>query len=362
MPELPLRQAPVKFSPNTNGTLERLPKWLICVPLVFQWLCLSVRHRSGTLPSSANPCITAGGLVGEGKLEYFAGMGPHARAATAPWCALTPGAGRLPGNVLASMQRAGLSFPVVAKPDLGMCGFGVRLIANAEELSSYLAVFPQKQVVVLQKYLPDEGEAGIFYARHPDPAEGKIIGLALRHFPQVTGNGANTVGELIARDSRARRLMDPAHHELRADTAAIPREGEVVRLATVGSTRIGGLYTDGREHITAQLTAAIDAVARDMPQFHFGRFDVRFSSLSNLREGHGFKIMEVNGAGSEAIEAWDPDTGLWPALRIIFAKQRLLFAIGSAMRARGHKPVGLLKLARLHFMQQGLLDQYPPSN
>ena len=72
--------------------------------------------------------------------------------------------------------------------------------------------------------------------------------------------------------------------------------------------------------------------------------------------------MEINGAGSEAIEAWDPGTPLLDALRIIFAKQSLLFSIGSAMRKLGHRPVGLRKLARLHFMQQRLLDQYPPSN
>jgi hypothetical protein len=185
---------------NASGALERLPKWLICVPLVFQWLYLAARHGSATLPSCANPCLTAGGLVGEAKLEYLEAMGPVARVATAAWCAILPGAGRLPQAVNDCMLHSGLSFPVMAKPDLGMCGFGVRLIADAAELASYLEVFPERQVVVLQTYLPDEGEAGIFYARHPDQAEGKIIGLALRHFPQVTGNGVNTVGELIAQD------------------------------------------------------------------------------------------------------------------------------------------------------------------
>ncbi len=351
---------------TTGGALERLPKWLICVPLVLQWLYLALRHGSASLPSSANPCITAGGLVGEGKREYFQGMGALARAATAPWCAITPGPGRLMQNIHATMQNAGLAFPVVAKPDLGMCGFGVRLIANASELALYLAAFPPLQVVVLQAYLADVGEAGIFYARYPDQGQtkiqGHIIGLALRHFPQVTGDGLKTTGELITESARTRRLLDTAHHELSADTSAIPQAGEVVRLATIGSTRVGGLYTDGGEHITAELTAAIDAIARDMPQFHFGRFDVRFSSLAELREGRGIRIMEINGAGSEAIEAWDPATPLFDALSIIFAKQSLLFKIGSAMRKRGHRPVSLRKLARLHFMQQRLLDQYPPSN
>ena len=99
-----------------------------------------------------------------------------------------------------------------------------------------------------------------------------------------------------------------------------------------------------------------------MPQFHFGRFDVRFDNLQSLAAGSGFTIMEINGAGSEAIQAWDPDTGLLAGFGMIFAKQRLLFAIGHAMRRRGVRPLGLWALARLYLRQQKLIAGYPPSN
>ena len=46
-------------------------------------LLLSLRYRSAVLPSVANPDITSGGLVGEGKTEYFRSMGSHALTATA---------------------------------------------------------------------------------------------------------------------------------------------------------------------------------------------------------------------------------------------------------------------------------------
>ena len=65
------------------GRFEQLPKWLNLVPMVLQWMWLGLRHRSFTLPSAVNPGITSGGLVGEGKMEYFAAMGETARAATA---------------------------------------------------------------------------------------------------------------------------------------------------------------------------------------------------------------------------------------------------------------------------------------
>jgi hypothetical protein len=57
--------------------------------VVLAWAAL----RQHGLPSAANPGITSGGLVGEGKLEYFAAMGPLARAATADYLGVANEAG-----------------------------------------------------------------------------------------------------------------------------------------------------------------------------------------------------------------------------------------------------------------------------
>ena len=137
--------------------------------------------------------------------------------------------------------------------------------------------------------------------------------------------------------------------------------GDTVRLSLIGSTRVGGRYEDGSALASDALLAAIEAVARDMPSFHAGRFDVRYRSLQDLRRGR-FTIMEVNGAGSEAVHAWDPKYSVWQVYRMVFAKQRLLFALGAANRARGHRPIGMLALARHHLRQQRLIRRYPPSN
>lgn len=304
------------------GALERMPKWLIIVPLVCQWLYLSLRFGGVTVPAAANPAITAGGLVGEGKLEYFAQMGPIARAATATSIGFTVDQGSDDTARLHTlMESAGLGFPVIAKPNLGMCGYGVQRIDNSAQLRAYVQDFPDRESVVLQRYLPDEGEAGIFYARDPVTGMGRIIGLALRYFPQVHGDGVRTVAQLMGACARAQRGLNRKAHQCTQDTAAIPAVGETVRLSTIGSTRVGGLYLDGSQLITPALTNSIDAIARDMGEFHFGRFDVRFNSEEALQAGSGFTIMEVNGAGSEAIQAWDPSTHLSKALQTIFAKQ-----------------------------------------
>ena len=357
---------PVATDKGTSATkrssLGRMPKWLICIPLVLQWLWLALRYQSLTLPTVANPAITSGGLVGEGKLEYFENMGPIALSATAAYCPVSNHKHYTGKEIHDIMLHAGLSFPVVAKPNVGLCGHGVQLIGNHSQLLAYMLAFPVNETVVLQHYLPQDGEAGIFYSRDPNFESGSIIGLALRYYPRVVGDGKRTVAELIARDPRAQRLLKSSRHESGYNPGDVPSASEVVRLATIGSTRVGGLYCDGHAHITPQLTRAIDAIARDMPSFYFGRFDVRFDSLSELAEGRGFSIMEINGAGSEAIQAWDPQTSMTKGFQAIFKKQRILFAIGDVMRSKGFKPLGVLALARLNRRQNRLIAQYPPSN
>ncbi len=347
--------------PARLSALERLPTWFICIPLAIQWLWLGLRYRGLTLPSVANPALTAGGLVGEGKMEYFRSMGKFARGFTAPTCAIRVSGAQQATEIGAVIAAAGLSFPLIVKPDLGLCGYGVRKLTALEDLMAYLAGFPAGEQAVVQAYLAGDYEAGIFYARLPGRATGRIIGLAFRSYPRVVGDGERSIGALIAADPRARRVLR-ATHRLAVDPARVPAPGEVVRLAAIGSTRVGGLYRDGASAVTPALAATIDAIARDMPDFHIGRFDVRFASLDDLRAGRGFMIMEVNGAGSEAIQAWDPDLGLYRAFKIIFRKQRLLFAIGAVNRRLGHRPLGIRRLLEFHRRQRRLIAGYPLSS
>ena len=343
------------------GLIERLPKWLFVVPMVLQWLLLGLRHRSLTLPTAANPGIPTGGLVGEGKIDYLATMGPVARAAFASTTSFLCRGKDDAATAELALQNAGLAFPVIAKPDIGWCGFGVRLLHDRGDLAAYLDRFPRGERVLLQRYLPQEGEAGLFYRREPGTAAGQVIGMVLRHAPHAVGDGVSSVAELIARNPRLRRLGRDGRSECCRDPASVPGPRQVVRLATIGSTRVGGLYQDATALITPALGAAIDAIARDMGDFHVGRFDLRYESWAALAAGK-FTLIEVNGVGSEAVHAWDPRYSLRQVYAMVFAKQRLIFEIGAAMRRRGHRPTGLRDLARLHRRQQWLIRRYPRSN
>lgn len=299
--------------------------------------------------------------MGDSKSEYFRCMGALARACVAPWAVIEARGAASITAAMAAMEQAGLDFPIVAKPDLGWCGFGVRKVDDAKALAAYLALFPVGAALMLQQYLQQPGEAGLFYVREPGAARGHFLGILLRYFPQVTDDGVSTLGELVTAEPRLRHATDNPLHECRFDAAAVPAAGAVVRLSLIGSTRAGGRYEDGSELATERLLDRIEAIARDMPQFHVGRFDVRFATTQDLREGR-FAIIEVNGAGSEAVHAWDPKYTVAEVYRRVFAKQRVLFELGAAQRARGHKPVSALILARHYLKQQRLIRRYPPSN
>jgi hypothetical protein len=344
------------------GSLERLPKWLNLIPMVVQWIWLGVKHLSFTLPAAINPAITAGGLIGEGKSEYFRIMGAHARSLTADFAIFSNAGMNAVREAEIAMRDAGLEYPLIAKPDIGWCGFGVRLIRDRGELVDYFGRYPLGEKIVLQRFITYEGEAGLYYVRDPEAAHGRLMGILLRSFPRVVGDGRRTVAELISAHPRASRLGHDGYSESCCDLGYIPAAHEIVRVSITGSTRVGGQYSDATSLITPALEAAIDAVARDMTQLHAARFDIRYESLAELRNGKLFSIIEVNGAGSEAVHAWDPRYSLRQAYRIVFQKQRLLFALGAKMRRRGHKAPGLLALAKLYRHQADLIRRYPPSN
>ncbi|MBV1835035.1 ATP-grasp domain-containing protein [Novacetimonas pomaceti] len=339
------------------GAMERLPKPVLCIPLVLQWLWLGLRHRSLTLPSVVNPAIETGGLAGESKAACLARIGQ----AHAPWVARTVPISPPDIPAAASLAQA-LGYPLVAKPDIGWCGHGVRRINTATELAAYIAAFPPDASFLLQEFVPGPYEAGLFYSRDPTEPHGRLIGLAVRHSPQVIGDGVRTIAVLMAADPRLHPRIN--HYTIALGASRmdhVPACGEQVILGTVASLRVGGRYEDAMRLNTPVLEDRVDAIARSMNGFHFGRLDVRFSSEEALRRGV-FQIIEINGAGSEAIQFWDPALRLRDAYRGVFAKQEGMFALAARMRASGAVPINAMALIRAWWRQLRLMRRYPPSN
>lgn len=361
MPPLDQSGAPTSF-------FEFWPMWAFYPPVVLYAAWMMLRHRGVLLPTVANPSFPGGGFVGESKADILAMAVQHVPQWVAPFVRWQRPA--QPGNsveaeaqaALAALHHAGLALPVVAKPDLGCRGVGVKLVRDEAALRAYLQAFPAGATLLLQRLVPFEGEAGIFYCRLPGQARGRIVSITLKYFPHVIGDGRRSLRQLILDDPRAGKLPHLYLHRHAARLDTVPGEGEAVRLAFAGSHSRGAIFRNGTALVTPEMEARFDQIARAMPEFHFGRFDVRFERFSDLQAGEGFTIVEVNGAGAESTHIWDRQTGLLEAWRDLMRQYRWLFQIGAANRARGFKPMSLADFWRSYRREKALTPHYPATD
>ncbi len=359
---------PLNQDGPTLSFFEFWPMWAFYPPVMLYAAWLMLRYRGVLLPTAANPSFPGGGFYGESKAAILALAMRHIPEWVAPFIAVErPDAACLDPAVeceaaLAALADAGLGLPVVAKPDLGCRGAGVKLVRTAADLQAYLQAFPRGATLLLQRLVPFEGEAGIFYCRRPGQASGRIVSITLKYFPHVTGDGRRTLRELISDDPRAGKL---SHLYLRRHTARldlVPQAGESVRLAFAGSHSRGAIFRNGTHLVTPEMEACFDTLAKRLPEFHFGRFDVRFEDFAQVQRGRAFTIVEVNGAGAESTHIWDRQTTLPQAWLALMRQYRWLFEIGHANRARGFRTLSWAEFVRDYKREKLLTPQYPATD
>lgn len=360
MPPLEQDGPPLSF-------FEFWPMWAFYPPVMAYAAWLMLRHRGALLPTVANPSFPGGGFVGESKAEILALVVRHASDWVAPFVTIDrPLQARdieaETDAALATLHQAGLALPVVAKPDLGCRGAGVKLVKSRSDLLAYLTAFPFGARLLLQRLVPFEGEAGVFYVRRPGERHGRIVSITLKYFPHVVGDGRHTLRELILADARAGRLSHLYFRRHLATLDSVPAAGTAIRLAFAGSHSRGAIFRNGTHLVTPRMEARFDAIAQALPEFHFGRFDVRFESFEQMQQGHGFTIVEVNGAGAESTHIWDRRTGLLQAWRDLMRQYRWLFEIGAANRARGFKPMRWAEFRAAWLREKLLTPSYPATD
>jgi membrane protein DedA with SNARE-associated domain len=340
---------------------EFWPAWLFYPPVVIYCLWLAIQFRGLTLPTAANPGIFSGGLVGESKHAMIEAMSATNPDFTAE-AELIP-RGRRTDRLRwfdEGVERMGLDFPLILKPDVGQRGVGVKLIRNRGQVEDY---FRQTDApLVLQRYAPGPAEAGIFYYRFPQEPHGRIFAITEKLFPAITGDGWSTVAELIRRDPRAqfiaKKYLDRFHDRRDSVLAA----GEQLKLVEAGNHAQGCIFRDGMRLWSPQLEARVDEISRRLPGFYVGRYDIRYANEAELRAGRNFLIIELNGAASEATSIYDARNSIFAAYRTLFQQWHLVFAIGAANRARGAVPTNLASVWRAWRDSTALAATYPAAD
>lgn len=335
------------------------------LPVVLQWLWLSVRYRSLTLPLIANPTIPLAGMVGGSKDLLMSQATGACKDAMLPWVLHTVSGEPIAAQSAALMvgvAERGITLPFVCKPDMGCRGAGVKLIRNAEQLTQTLGAYPVGAALVCQRLASFEPEVGIFFVRHPQHATGQIVSLTIKHTPFVTGDGRSTLRELVEQDPRAGQLLHlyAARNEL--DWESVLPEHSVHRLLFCASHCRGAVFEDARGLVTSQLTDAINRIMAGLPDFYYGRLDVKFKDLETLQAGESLEIVEINGASSESIHIWDKDARLRDAIKTLLWQYRTLFQIGAYLRQQGHTTPGIRSLLSHWLLERRLTRFYPETD
>ncbi|MEL7123294.1 MAG: D-alanine--D-alanine ligase [Bacteroidota bacterium] len=290
---------------------------------------LALRSRHVCFFTAANPGIKAGGIGVESKFDTLAILPEVHRPTT-----ILVNKNDSFDKVLQKIEAANITFPLIAKPEVGFRGMLVKKVKNAKQLKAYLSKYPIN--FLIQEFIPYPVEVGILYHRSPDEPKGNISSITLKELLHVIGDGRSTVEALVLQSDRAllqwERINDNYSHLLQT----IPQQGEYIQLGIVGNHCKGARFINGNHLISQELIDTIDEISKQIPGFYYGRYDIRCASLESLKQAKDFKIIELNGVCSEPTHIYDPQQiSYFGALNSILRHWSTVRKISHANHKRG---------------------------
>lgn len=304
---------------------EYWPFSLLYFPVFFYYGWLVIKHRSFFFFTASNPSIEFGGMFGEKKSDIFK-LIPNEYL---PKTQLV-GKGDLERATFLAVQ---IGFPVIVKPDIGERGVWVSKIEDQQQLLAYVKSCPVN--FLLQELVDYPMELGVFFIKYPgDP--GRVTSIVRKDFLSVLGDGKSTIGKLLKKNARGLVTTDLNSEHLKSMESMIPAMNESVLIEPIGNHCRGTTFLNDNHQIDKELDEAFNQLASQIPDLYFGRFDLRCKSYEDLRQLKNFKILELNGAGSEPGHIYHPGYSLWNAYKDIFWHLSVLSDISALNRKRGH--------------------------
>lgn len=206
-------------------------------------------------------------------------------------------------TILQKLTSENINFPLIAKPDIGLRGTAVKKIHTTEELITYHK--KAKFNILFQKLIPYENEIGLFYVKLPNQS-GKITGIVSKEFMIITGNGKNTIRELLNQDIRYVFQIKALDKEYNNKLNTVLKDRETINLVPYGNHCRGTKFVDASHEITPRMVESFNTICNQIDGFHFGRMDIMYNSYEDLAKGKNFQIVEINGAISEPTHMYDP--------------------------------------------------------
>jgi hypothetical protein len=310
---------------------EYWPWWLFYLPVLPYWLFLALKNRSLAYFSVANPGIELGGFFGESKSDILNLIDKQ----------------YLPKSIdvnktsfdslVILLATQGLSYPLIAKPDVGERGNAVEKINTEDELKIYHANSSSKYII--QEFITYDIELGVLYSRLPNSEQGKVTSVTLKEFLSVSGDGVSSIKQLMQQSTRARFQIDRMSKELGTEINYVLKKDEKKLLEPIGNHCRGTRFIDNNQLINEKLDRVFDKISVPIKGFYYGRFDLKVKSLEDLYAGKNIKIMELNGASSEPGHIYDASNTVFKAYKDLLYHWKRLAEVSKANMQLGFKPV-----------------------
>ena len=333
---------------------EYWPFQVVYIPIYFQWAFYALKAKSIFFFNASNPTIKNGGFIMESKKAIY-DLIPQQYY---PITELIK-EGTAFEEIENTIKVSGIKYPLIAKPDIGLRGSGVKKIETITDLKQYAS--KANFDYVIQDLIPFQNEVGIFYVRYPNQKTGRITGIVSKEFLIITGNGIATIEELIKENPRFELQLQVLQQEYGNRLLTVLNVGEKMNLVPYGNHARGAKFIDGSEWITPKLEAVINEMCLQIPGFYFGRLDVMYNTIAELENGKNFSIVELNGAASEPTHIYDPKHSLFFAWKELSRHISYMFEISVENNKKGvpylaHK-VGM-KEYRLHLEQSNKIVNF----
>lgn len=307
---------------------EYWPFAVLYAPLYPYWFWLCLKARAFFYINAANPTIRNGGFLMESKKEIYDLLPEGTYPAT-----LFFKAGTDPLAILQQMKVNNIQYPAIGKPDIGMRGMSVQKLENDQDLLLYA----QKSKVdfLVQAYIPFEDELGIFYYRIPGEEKGQISGIVGKELLGVTGDGKSTVEELLQQNQRFILQLPVLRKSMPDELLLVLAKGERKLLVPYGNHARGAKFIDVTYLADERLNYVIDRLAKQIDGFYYGRMDIRYNNIEELRQGKNFSIIELNGSGSEPTHIYDPRHSVFFAWKEITRHWAIMYRISKINHRNG---------------------------
>lgn len=228
-------------------------------------------------------------------------------------------------QVKKKLFSSGFIYPFIVKPDVGMKGILFRKIENEEQLKKYHERIPVEYIVQDLVELPVE--VSVFYYRHPASRTGTVSGFIDKELLHVKGDGHSTLRTLVETHPRAKHRMEEMEHRHGHRFDRIIPLGEVFYLSYAGNHNRGAHFTNLHNEIDADLHKVFDDLSHFTDKFYYGRYDIKTTSIEDLKKGKNFLILEFNGCGAEPNHIYDCNMSLWKAYGVILHHWKMLYKI-----------------------------------